>query len=135
MQPYRSSKIYISSSQFVCLCRFFTWYATLFCIQLYSSTIYRLIGSAVRAIVSGTSVAAIFMNVTFTGTGFVLLQRQIPPYWIWMFWLSPLQVWVLFHKIHALYISPPIVSAQTGQNTGMELTALCDKAGALRSQF
>lgn len=64
---------------------------TLVCTQLYSSSLYRLVGSGIRAIVAGSSVAVIMMLVTFTGSGFVLLRKQIRPWWIWMFWLSPLQ--------------------------------------------
>lgn len=31
------------------------------------------------------------MLLTFLGCGFVLLRPDIPKYWIWMFWVSPLQ--------------------------------------------
>ena len=59
-----------------------------------SSSLYRLIGSTVRAIVTGVSTAVVTMLVFFIGSGFVLLRHQIPDYWIWMFWVSPLQVWL-----------------------------------------
>jgi ABC-type multidrug transport system permease subunit len=75
----------------VLLHRFFTLWATLVCTQLYSSSLYRFVGSSVRAIVAGTSVAVIIMLITFIGTGYVLLRTQIEPWWIWMFWVSPLQ--------------------------------------------
>lgn len=71
--------------------RFFTFWATLFMLQIYSSSLYRFMGSAIRAVVTGTSAAVIAMLVTFMGTGFVLLRPQIPSYWIWVYWLSPLQ--------------------------------------------
>lgn len=72
-------------------CRFFTFWAILVCTQLASSSLYRAVGSCVRALVAGTSVAVIVMLVTFIGMGFVLLQDQMPRGWAWMFWVSPLQ--------------------------------------------
>ena len=68
--------------------RFFTFWGILFTLQLYSSSFYRLIGSTVRAIVTGTSVAVVAMLVTLAGSGFLLLQDQIRPWWIWMFWCA-----------------------------------------------
>jgi ABC-2 type transporter len=56
-----------------------------------SSSLYRLIGASIRAIVAGVSTAVILMLTMFIGSGFVLLRKQIPGWWIWMFWISPLQ--------------------------------------------
>jgi ABC-type multidrug transport system permease subunit len=36
-------------------------------------------------------VAVIVMLLTMLGSGFVILRKQIPDWWSWMFWLSPLQ--------------------------------------------
>ena len=72
--------------------RFFTFWAILLSVQLYSSSFFRLIGSSVRALVAGVSVAVLAMLVTMAGSGFLVFHDQIPDGWIWMFWLSPLQV-------------------------------------------
>jgi ABC-2 type transporter len=74
-----------------CACSFFTFWGILVCVQLYSSALYRFIGSTIRAVVFGTSTAVLVMLLTFIGTGFVLRKPDMPPWWGWMFWVSPLQ--------------------------------------------
>ena len=57
--------------------RFFCFWGILVGVQLYSSSLYRLIGSTVRAIVAGVSVAVVVMLLTFLGSGFVLFRVRI----------------------------------------------------------
>jgi hypothetical protein len=72
-------------------CRFFTFWGTLLCLTIMASSLYRLIGTSVRSIVAGVSTAVVIMLMLFIGSGFVLLRKQIPDWWIWIFWMSPLQ--------------------------------------------
>jgi ABC-2 type transporter len=58
--------------------RFFTFWAILVTLQIYSAALYRLVGMMARAIVFGTSIGVIAMLVTFIGSGFVLQRPQIP---------------------------------------------------------
>jgi hypothetical protein len=71
--------------------RFFCFWATLIALQLYSASLYRLLGTTLRSIVFGTSVAVVVMLLTMLGSGFLLLQDQIPGWLNWLFWVSPLQ--------------------------------------------
>jgi hypothetical protein len=73
------------------VCRFFCFWATLIALQLYSASLYRLLGTTLRSIVFGTSVAVVVMLLTMLGSGFLLLQNQIPGWLNWLFWVSPLQ--------------------------------------------
>jgi hypothetical protein len=60
-------------------------------VQLYSASLYRLLGTTLRAIVFGVSVSVVVMAITMLGSGFLILQNQIPAWLNWVFWLSPLQ--------------------------------------------
>lgn len=60
-------------------------------LQLYSASLYRLLGTTLRSLVFGTSAAVLVMLLTFLGSGFLILRDQIPRGWKWMFWVSPLQ--------------------------------------------
>jgi ABC-type multidrug transport system permease subunit len=60
-------------------------------VQLYSASLYRLLGTTLRAIVFGVSVSVIVMAITMLGSGFLILQNQIPAWLNWVFWFSPLQ--------------------------------------------
>ena len=60
-------------------------------LQIYSSSLYRFIGTSLRSLVLGTSVAVIIMLLTMLGSGFLILRKQMPAGWSWMFWVSPLQ--------------------------------------------
>lgn len=72
-------------------CRFFCFWGTLVAMQLYSASLYRMLGTTLRSLVFGTSVAVVVMLLTFLGSGFLILREQLPPWWKWLFWLSPLQ--------------------------------------------
>jgi ABC-2 type transporter len=71
--------------------RFFTFWGTLLVLQIYSSSLFRFIGATVRAIVFGTAVGVLVMLVTMLACGFVIVRPQIPDWWDWTFWVSPLQ--------------------------------------------
>jgi ABC-2 type transporter len=73
------------------VCRFFCFWATNIAVQLYSASLYRLLGTTLRAIVFGVAVAVIVMLVTMLGSGFLILQDQLPHWLNWVFWFSPLQ--------------------------------------------
>lgn len=59
--------------------------------QLYSGSLYRMLGTTLRSLVFGTSAAVVIMLMTFLGSGFLILRDQLPPWWKWLFWVSPLQ--------------------------------------------
>lgn len=59
--------------------------------QLYSASLYRMLGTTLRSLVFGTSCAVVIMLMTFLGSGFLILREQLPPWWKWLFWVSPLQ--------------------------------------------
>jgi ABC-2 type transporter len=61
--------------------RFFTFWGILVCLQIYSASLYRFIGSCARAIVFGVSIGVVAMLVTFAGSGFVLLKPAIPDWY------------------------------------------------------
>ena len=74
-----------------CACRFFCFWGTLVAMQLYSASLYRMLGTTLRSLVFGTSCAVVIMLLTFLGSGFLILRQQLPPWWKWLFWVSPLQ--------------------------------------------
>ena len=80
-KDYLGRADHIPEIQYQCVYRFFCFWGTLVGLQIYSASLYRLLGTTLRSLVLGTSVAVIVMLLTMLGSGFLILRKQMPAGW------------------------------------------------------
>ncbi|KAK9816709.1 hypothetical protein WJX72_004056 [[Myrmecia] bisecta] len=70
--------------------RFFTFWLILFLVHQMAVSLFRLMGAIGRTLVAATTLGSLLLLVVIVLGGFVLIKPDIPPWWIWGFWISPL---------------------------------------------
>ena len=70
--------------------RFFKQWLTLFLIHQVAIAMFRNIGGTGRTMVVSSTFGAFTLITLFCLGGFVIAKNDIPVYWIWGFWISPL---------------------------------------------
>ncbi|KAL7162523.1 hypothetical protein ACSBR2_042921 [Camellia fascicularis] len=70
--------------------RFFKQLLVVFLIQQMAAGIFRLIAGACRTMIIANTGGALTLLLLFLLGGFILPKHQIPPWWSWGYWVSPL---------------------------------------------
>ncbi|MEW5297917.1 MAG: hypothetical protein WDW36_001095 [Sanguina aurantia] len=68
---------------------FFTHYLLLISISANASSVFRLVGTIAPSMTIANAMAGGFLIVFIVTAGFAIVRSAIPPYIIWMYWLSP----------------------------------------------
>eukprot|EP00898_Chlorokybus_atmophyticus_P004211 jgi/Chlat1/4791/Chrsp31S04779 len=70
--------------------RFFLFVALGFLLHQMAIGLFRFIGAVARTLVVANTLGSLGLLVVFVLGGFVLAKPDIPPWWIWGYWVSPL---------------------------------------------
>lgn len=54
-------------------------------------SLFRLIGSIGRSMVVTNTLGSFSLLIVFVLGGFIIAKRDIHPWWIWAYWISPLR--------------------------------------------
>ncbi|KAJ7564272.1 hypothetical protein O6H91_02G010500 [Diphasiastrum complanatum] len=71
--------------------RFFRFYLVLFLFHQMSASLFRLLAGLCRTMVLATTGGSFTLLIIFMLGGFIIPRDRIPNWWIWGYWLSPLQ--------------------------------------------
>jgi len=74
--------------------RFFIFWFAMIVTCIYSTAMFRFIAALTRDEVLAEALGAVVLLLTITTCGYPISRKSIPPWWIWMYWLSPL-AWVV----------------------------------------
>eukprot|EP00884_Botryococcus_braunii_P019076 jgi/Botrbrau1/5852/Bobra.0366s0033.1 len=69
---------------------FFTYLLLNFLTMMSMGSMYRFLAAACSDYVVATSVSGIMLLILVVTSGFAIIYRAIPPYWVWGYWISPL---------------------------------------------
>ncbi|KAL5697556.1 ABC transporter G member 36 [Ranunculus cassubicifolius] len=70
--------------------RFFKQFLLVFLIQQMAAGLFRLIAGVCRTMIIANTGGALSLLIVFMIGGFILPKREIPNWWIWGYWVSPL---------------------------------------------
>jgi ABC-type multidrug transport system permease subunit len=70
--------------------RFFKYYLILFLVHQMAGAMFRMIAGIFRTMVLASTGGTFLLLIIFMLGGFILPHGQIKPWWIWGYWISPL---------------------------------------------
>uniref|UniRef100_A0A7I4DSN0 ABC transporter domain-containing protein n=1 Tax=Physcomitrium patens TaxID=3218 RepID=A0A7I4DSN0_PHYPA len=70
--------------------RFFKYYLTLFLVHQMAGAMFRMIAGIFRTMVLAATGGTFLLLIIFMLGGFILPRSEIHPWWIWGYWISPL---------------------------------------------
>lgn len=70
--------------------RFFKQFLLIFLIQQMAAALFRLIAGLCRTMIIANTGGSLSLLIVFMLGGFILPKREIPNWWIWGYWVSPL---------------------------------------------
>lgn len=70
--------------------RFFKQFLLIFLIQQMAAGLFRLIAGTCRTMIIANTGGSLSLLIVFMLGGFILPKREIPNWWIWGYWVSPL---------------------------------------------
>ncbi|KAJ8638657.1 hypothetical protein MRB53_012924 [Persea americana] len=70
--------------------RFFKQFLLVFLVQQMAAGLFRLTASLCRTMIIANTGGALTLLIVFLLGGFILPQGEVPKWWIWGYWLSPL---------------------------------------------
>ncbi|KAL5976777.1 transcription factor [Asimina triloba] len=90
--------------------RFFKQLLVVFLIQQTASGLFRLIAGVCRTMIIANTGGALMLLIVFMLGGFILPKGEIPKWWIWGYWISPLT-----YAFNALAINEMLASRWMNQ--------------------
>ncbi|KAI6680126.1 hypothetical protein NL676_034007 [Syzygium grande] len=70
--------------------RFFKQYFLLLCLHQVTSGLFRLVGALGRNMIVANTFGTFGLLTVFVFSGFIISRDDIKPWWIWVYWISPM---------------------------------------------
>ena len=70
--------------------RFFKQMLLLFMVEQMAGALFRFVGALCRTMILANTLGFVFILVFFMCGGFLIGRPDIPKYWIWGYWISPI---------------------------------------------
>lgn len=68
---------------------FFIWFVIAFSTHVSMATMFRFIANISPSMVRASSIASLALLINVLTSGYTIVYGDIPPWWIWLYWISP----------------------------------------------